>query len=164
MWLPDDLMASIQTIQTSWETVDSGRQDLQWYLYWRDLNALFSSYEVERGQPMSLSLKIMAKNLWFNTKFNTRAGKIKWTEKYIFLTVLFRMGEKTFFYQCVCVKCRNYKNIEKVAKMRGMEKIIMSNFPARSTQIQHKSDFVQFAIYKKKPRNHYGFKVFLGGE
>ncbi len=45
--------------------------------------------------------------------------------------------------------------------MRGMEKIIMSNFPARSTQIQHKSDFVQFAIYKKKPRNHYGFKVFL---
>ena len=33
--------------------------------------------------------------------------------------------------------------------MRGMEKIIMSNFPARSTQIQHKSDFVQFAIYKK---------------
>ena len=41
--------------------------------------------------------------------------------------------------------------------MRGMEKIIMSNFPARSTQIQHKSDFVQFAIYKKKPRNHYRF-------
>ena len=39
--------------------------------------------------------------------------------------------------------------------MRGMEKIIMSNFPARSTQIQHKSDFVQFAIYKKKPRNHW---------
>ena len=74
------------------------------------------------------------------------------------------MGRKTFSYQCVCVKCRNYKNIEKVAKMRGMEKIIMSNFPARSTQIQHKSDFVQFAIYKKKPRNHYGFKVFLGGE
>ena len=31
--------------------------------------------------------------------------------------------------------------------MRGMEKIIMSNFSARSTQIQHKSDFVQFAIY-----------------
>ena len=92
-----------------------------------------SSYEVERGQPMSLSLKIMAKNLWFNTKFNTSAGKIEWTEKYIFLTVLFRMGEKTFFYQCVCVKCRNYKNIEKVAKMRGMEKIIMSNFPVRST-------------------------------
>ena len=120
--------------------------------------------KVERGQPMSLSLKIMAKNLWFNTKFNTRAGKIKWTEKYIFLTALFRMGEKTFFYQCVCVKCRNYKNVEKVAKMRGMEKIIMSNFSARSTQIQHKSDFVQFAIYKKKPRNHYGFKVFLGGE
>lgn len=40
--------------------------------------------------------------------------------------------------------------------MRGMEKIIMSNFSARSTQIQHKSDFVQFAIYKKKPRNHSG--------
>ena len=54
--------------------------------------------------------------------------------------------------------------VEKVAKMRGMEKIIMSNFSVRSTQIQHKSDFVQFAIYKKKPRNHYGFKVFLGGE
>lgn len=48
--------------------------------------------------------------------------------------------------------------------MRGMEKIIMSNFSARSTQIQHKSNFVQFATYKKKPRNHYGFKVFLGGE
>ena len=33
--------------------------------------------------------------------------------------------------------------------MRGMEKIIMSNFSVRSTQIQHKSDFVKFAIYKK---------------
>lgn len=48
--------------------------------------------------------------------------------------------------------------------MRGEKKGIMSNFPVRSTQIQHKSDFVQFATYKKKPRNHYGFKVFLGGE
>ena len=48
--------------------------------------------------------------------------------------------------------------------MRGGKTEIMSNFSARSTQIQHKSDFVQFAIYKKKPRNHYGFKVFLGGE
>ena len=48
--------------------------------------------------------------------------------------------------------------------MRGEKKGIMSNFSARSTQIQHKSDFVQFAIYKKKPRNQYGFKVFLGGE
>ena len=45
--------------------------------------------------------------------------------------------------------------------MRGMEKIIMSNFPARSTQIQHKSDFVQFAIYKKKPRNHVVSRIFL---
>ena len=45
--------------------------------------------------------------------------------------------------------------------MRGEKRRIMSNFSARSTQIQHKSDFVQFAIYKKKPRNHCGFKVFL---
>ena len=48
--------------------------------------------------------------------------------------------------------------------MRGGKKEIMSNFSARSTQIQHKSDFVQFAIYKKKTSKPCGFKVFLGGE
>ena len=45
--------------------------------------------------------------------------------------------------------------------MRGEKRRIMSNFSARSTQIQHKSDFVQFAIYKKKPRNHVVSRFFL---
>ena len=33
--------------------------------------------------------------------------------------------------------------------MRGEKKRIMSNFPRVQHEIQHRSDFVQFAIYKK---------------
>ena len=41
-------------------------------------------------------------------------------------------------------------------KRCGFKVFWRRNFPVRSTQIQHKSNFVQFATYKKKPRNHSG--------
>ena len=55
--------------------------------YGKQIKDRFSEYTFS---PNEISILILLQN-------NTRAGKIKWTEKYIFLTVLFRMGEKNFF-------------------------------------------------------------------
>ena len=152
-------MASVQTIQTSWETVDSGKQDLQWHLYWCDLNALLAPMrwngrgtclcyshrnvagrycfrydkKVERGQPMSLFLKNNGEEFVIQHEIQHKSRKDKVDRKIHIFGCIFSNGQKTFSYQCVCVKCRNYKNIEKVAKMRGEKRRIMSNFSTRST-------------------------------
>ena len=46
--LPNDLRASIAEMQQSWATLDSGKQDLHWDIYWCNLNADINSAEVEQ--------------------------------------------------------------------------------------------------------------------
>ena len=45
--LPQYLSESLENMKKSWETVDSGKEDMHWDIYWCDLNADINSAEVE---------------------------------------------------------------------------------------------------------------------
>ncbi|MBQ7574891.1 MAG: helix-turn-helix transcriptional regulator [Clostridia bacterium] len=45
--LPKYLSESLGNMKKSWETVDSGKEDMHWDIYWCDLNADINSAEVE---------------------------------------------------------------------------------------------------------------------